>query len=148
MMKSIDDTCAWTPNRVSVATARNLLQSWWARLSTGASREAPVDNECFSPWRGAHLSTGASREAPVDNECFNLLCFSLLCVALHCIIGRRARLSPGVSCEAPVDNECFSTILTTSNPGIQAIGILEYRLLGRVPRLRYPGDEQSWNTGY
>ena len=23
------------------------LVSWWARLSTGASREAPVDNECL-----------------------------------------------------------------------------------------------------
>ena len=52
-----NDTCAWTPNKVfihfllvSVETARVLLQSWWARLSTGASREAPVDNECFSIW--------------------------------------------------------------------------------------------------
>ena len=50
-----NDTCAWTPNKVfiqfllvSVETARVLLQSLWARLSTGASREAPVDNECFS----------------------------------------------------------------------------------------------------
>ena len=53
----IYDTCAWTPNKVftqfllvSVETARVLLQSLWARLSTGASREAPVDNECFSIW--------------------------------------------------------------------------------------------------
>ena len=23
------------------------IVSWWARLSTGASREAPVDNECL-----------------------------------------------------------------------------------------------------
>jgi len=30
---------------VSVETARVLLLSWWARLSTGASREAPVDKE-------------------------------------------------------------------------------------------------------
>ena len=42
-----NDTCAWTPNKVfinfllvSVETACVLLQSWWARLSTGASREA------------------------------------------------------------------------------------------------------------
>ena len=49
-----NDTCAWTPNKVFihfvlvfVETARVLLQSWWARLSTGASREAPVDNECL-----------------------------------------------------------------------------------------------------
>ena len=49
-----NDTCAWTPNKVfiqfllvSVETACVLLQSWWARLSTGASREAPVDNECL-----------------------------------------------------------------------------------------------------
>ena len=52
------DTCAWTPNKVfihfllvSVETARVLLQSWWARLSTGASREAPVDNECLGKSR-------------------------------------------------------------------------------------------------
>ena len=49
---SKNETCAWTPNKVfiqfllvSVETARVLLQSLWARLSTGASREAPVDNE-------------------------------------------------------------------------------------------------------
>ena len=30
-----DDTCAWTPNKIK----------YLARLSTGASREAPVDNE-------------------------------------------------------------------------------------------------------
>ena len=53
----LNDTCAWTPNKVftqfllvSVETARVLLQSLWARLSTGASREAPVDNECLQPW--------------------------------------------------------------------------------------------------
>ena len=53
-----NDTCAWTPNKVfiqfllvSVETARVLLQSWWARLSTGASREAPVDNECLGKSR-------------------------------------------------------------------------------------------------
>ena len=52
------DTCAWTPNKVfihfllvSVETARVLLQSWWARLSIGASREAPVDNECLGKCR-------------------------------------------------------------------------------------------------
>ena len=64
-----------------------------ARLSTGASREAPVGNECFSIShtkfhmqlrssdqqaealkRRARLSTGASREAPVDNECFQRFC--------------------------------------------------------------------------
>ena len=27
------------------------LASWWARLSTGASREAPVDNECLGKCR-------------------------------------------------------------------------------------------------
>ena len=27
-----------------------LLASWWARLSTGASREAPVDNECLGKY--------------------------------------------------------------------------------------------------
>ena len=53
-----NDTCAWTPNKVfiqfllvSVETARVLLQSLWARLSTGASREAPVDNECLGKFR-------------------------------------------------------------------------------------------------
>ena len=30
---------------VPVETARFWLQSWWARLSTGASREAPVEYE-------------------------------------------------------------------------------------------------------
>ena len=41
------------------------------RFSTGASREAPVDNARFwlQSWR-ARLSTGASREAPVDNARF------------------------------------------------------------------------------
>ena len=45
-------------------------------MSTGASREAPVDNECLdkhellaSSW--ALLSTGASREAPVDIQCLS-----------------------------------------------------------------------------
>ena len=33
--------------------------------------------------RRALLSTGASREAPVDNECFALLCSALLRIALH-----------------------------------------------------------------
>ena len=43
-------------------------------MSTGASREAPVDIECLgkyellaSSW--ALLSTDASREAPVDIQC-------------------------------------------------------------------------------
>ena len=56
--KKTNDTCAWTPNKVfiqcvlvSVETARVLLQSLWARLSTGASREAPVDNECLGKSR-------------------------------------------------------------------------------------------------
>ena len=65
-----NDTCAWTPNKVfiqcvlvSVETARVLLQSLWARLSTGASREAPVDNECLGKSRqvgddGKSWSTG------------------------------------------------------------------------------------------
>ena len=68
--KQNNDTCAWTPNKVfihfllvSVETARVLLQSWWARLSTGASREAPVDNECLGKSRqvgddGKSWSTG------------------------------------------------------------------------------------------
>ena len=48
---------------VSVETARVLLQSWWARLSTGASREASVDNECLGKSRqvgddGKSWSTG------------------------------------------------------------------------------------------
>ena len=48
-----------------------LVASWRARLSTGASREARVDNARFwlQSWR-ARLSTGASREAPVDIERF------------------------------------------------------------------------------
>ena len=36
---------------VSVESARVLLQSLWARLSTGASREAPVDNACLGKCR-------------------------------------------------------------------------------------------------
>ena len=43
-----------------------LFAFWWALLSTGASREAPVDIQCPS-W--ALLSTDASREAPVDIQC-------------------------------------------------------------------------------
>ena len=69
-LKKYNDTCAWTPNKVfihfllvSVETARVLLQSWWARLSTGASREAPVDNECLGKCKrvgdnGKSWSTG------------------------------------------------------------------------------------------
>ena len=63
----INDTCAWTPNKVfihfllvSVETARVLLQSWWARLSTGASREAPVDNECLGKCKQVYASVGKS----------------------------------------------------------------------------------------
>ena len=33
---------------VPVETARFWLQSWWARSSTGASREAPVEYELFA----------------------------------------------------------------------------------------------------
>ncbi len=33
-------------------------------------------------------------------------------------------MSTGASREAPVDNRCSSTVLTTRNPGIPAIGIL------------------------
>ena len=99
-------------------------------LSTGASREALVDNECFASLccaalfcfalhhsgderacpqlcsvllcialfrRRARLSTGASREAPVDNECFALFCSALLCSALHCMIQPRAYSQPTVS---------------------------------------------------
>ena len=36
------------------------MQSWWARLSTGASREAPVDNECLGKCR----QVGDSGEPP------------------------------------------------------------------------------------
>ncbi len=42
-----NDTCAWTPNKIKG-------NSW-----------------AWPPWRRAHLSTGASREAPVDNGCFS-----------------------------------------------------------------------------
>ena len=35
------DTCAWTPNNIKGSLRR-------AHLSTGASGEPPVDNECFS----------------------------------------------------------------------------------------------------
>ena len=74
------------------------------------------------------LSTGASREAPVDNECFALLCFALLCFArgqyvfcfallrfaLLCFalafLRRRALLSTGASREASVGNECFALL--------------------------------------
>ena len=53
-----NDSCAWTPNKDSFHT----VSVGWLRypglgtlivekhsLSTGASREAPVDNECFLP---------------------------------------------------------------------------------------------------
>ena len=36
---------------VQAADDPPLLQSWWAPLSTGASREAPVDNECLGKSR-------------------------------------------------------------------------------------------------
>ena len=46
----------WTPNNVflqfllvPVETARSWLQSWWTRLSTGASREAPTVNPTVHP---------------------------------------------------------------------------------------------------
>ena len=67
-----NDTCAWTPNKVfihfllvSVETARVLLQSWWARLSTSASREAPVDNECLGKSRQVG-GDGRRREILID----------------------------------------------------------------------------------
>ena len=57
--KKTNDTCAWTPNNVftqfllvPVETARFWLQSWWARLSTGASREAPVEYELLATGLG------------------------------------------------------------------------------------------------
>ena len=90
-----DDTCAWAPNKVfiqfllvSVETARVLLQSLWARLSTGASREAPVDNECL----------GKSRQVGGSGESWNMSYWQL---------GEVPRLRyPGLG------------TLTTSNPGI------------------------------
>ena len=66
----------WTPNNVfiqfllvPVETARFWLQSWWARLSTGASREAPVDNECL----------GKSRQVGGSGESWNMSYWQLGC---------------------------------------------------------------------
>ena len=49
------------------------LQSWRARLLTGASCEALVDNARFwlQSWR-ARLSMDAPREVPVDNKRFSI----------------------------------------------------------------------------
>ena len=47
-------------------------------------------------------------------------------------------LSTGASREAPVDNGCFSTVPTTRNPGIPAIGIL-----ARLRRLSLGGVATS-----
>ena len=47
-------SCAKHLLKISVLVAileYELLASWWARLSTGASREAPVDNECLDKSR-------------------------------------------------------------------------------------------------
>ena len=67
-----NDTCAWTPNNVFIQfllvpleTARFWLQSWWARLSTSASREAPVDNECLDKSR----QVGGSGEKSCHTSC-------------------------------------------------------------------------------
>ena len=42
------------------------LASCWARLSTGASREASVDNECL----GKSMQVGGSRELGVQAKLF------------------------------------------------------------------------------
>ena len=41
--KPKNDTCAWTPNKINL----EFKNADCVCLSTGASREAPVDNECF-----------------------------------------------------------------------------------------------------
>ena len=87
-------------------------------------------------WQGAHLSTGASREAPVDNEsCSTILKKSTPGISGSCFLtlGAMARSTRvnNASREALVDNRCFSTILTTSNPGIPGLCI---HTLGAIAR--------------
>ena len=81
-------------------------------LSTGVSREAPVDSESFAslcfalPQSNAKhsLSTGASREVPVDNE--SLRCFKCAfnakrsipaSLCLKCAAEKRCLLFPGMA---------------------------------------------------
>ena len=72
-----NDTCAWTPNSIVFCSSLlwNLLL---LRLGAGLGKSRQVQAsgivsmyEWMDVWRRAHLSTGASREAPVDNECFS-----------------------------------------------------------------------------
>ena len=87
-------------------------------------------------WQGAHLSTGASREAPVDNESFSTILkkstpgISGSCFLTLGAMARSTRVN-NASREALVDNRCFSTILTTSNPGIPGLCI---HTLGAIAR--------------
>ena len=72
-----NDTCAWTPNSIVFCSSLlwNLLL---LRLGAGLGKSRQVQAsgivsmyEWMDVWRRAHLSTGASREAPVDNTCFS-----------------------------------------------------------------------------
>ena len=82
------------------------------------------------------MSTGASREAPVDNESFSTILkkstpgISGSCFLTLGAMARSTRVN-NASREALVDNRCFSTILTTSNPGIQSTSALVNRCFAR-----------------
>ena len=70
-----NDTCAWTPNKVfihfllvSVETARVLLQSWWARLSTGASRQTHHDDHDDNGDEHAHADDDGDHDDDDDDD--------------------------------------------------------------------------------
>ena len=87
-----------------------------------------------------HLSTGASREAPVDNEWLCNLGYAIHAVRSRlCNLGYATRSSTGASREAPVDNEWLC------NPGY-AIYAVRSRLCN-LGSIAYPDDEQSWKPG-
>ena len=71
----MNDTCAWTPNKVfihfllvSVETARVLLQSWWARLSTGASRQTHHDDHDDNGDEHAHADDDCDHDDDDDDD--------------------------------------------------------------------------------
>ena len=100
-------------------------------MSRGASREAPVDNECFfnfayeTSYANFEVQAHRLRHSGDERACQQalrakhlwtmsvLLCFALLCFALHCI----ARL---------IVEPTFVQILTTSNPEIAGLGTQAY----------------------
>ena len=118
-------------------------------------------------WQGAHLSTGASREAPVDNESFSTILkkstpgISGSCFLTLGAMARSTRVN-NASREALVDNRCFfnnpddeqSWNTRLMHPYLRRHSeehtcqqMPRARHLWTLPGFQLPSDGKSWRIG-